>query len=161
MSDKLISQRELARLLKKSTQQIANYVTQGMPTELKGPKRLYPDATCIAWALARVAAHEDDDAKPDPKERVDSLKGDLLELELAEKRRILMSTDIYERVVADTFERVDARLKNLPQRCAAVNWSPDMTERVRQAVPLVDEVRAELYAADDVPNPDREEAEAA
>lgn len=156
MADKLISQRELARLLKISTQQIANLVAQGMPTEEREGKRLYPDASCVAWYVRRkleASTRSKEGEEPDPKDRVDGLRADLMELELAEKRGALMTTGDFERTLTDSCSRVDAKLKNLPQRIASVNWSPDLAERVRQAHPLVDEIRAELARADDVPSP--------
>ncbi len=115
----------------------------------------YEQPTCAVALRKREAEKAQPRAKPagieESEQRIAAAQAETAELKLEELRKRLMTVEEGERWAADLMARVDARFKNLPQRIAAVDWSPDMTERVRQATPLIDEVRAEMYEADDVP----------
>lgn len=109
----------------------------------------FEQPTCAMLLRKREVEKGADRGKPssldESEQRIAAAQAETAELKLEEMRRRLMTVEDGERWMADLLARVDAKLKNLVPRIAAVNWSSDMTERARQATPLVDEVRAELY----------------
>jgi hypothetical protein len=53
--DELVGRGRLARLLKVSPKSVGNFVGEGMPTEERNGRRLYPLGRCAAWYKTRQA----------------------------------------------------------------------------------------------------------
>lgn len=95
------------------------------------------------------------------RQREAEARTELVEIELAEKRRDLMHVDDYDRMVGDAFARVDARLQSLAPRLAGVVLGAQSIQEAQARIdPLVQEARDELRAADDIPRADDDEVAA-
>lgn len=104
----------------------------------------------IAQALAQSGPGASD---ADQRERYDRLRADMVELDLAERRGETTTVDQLERRLGEACERAAARLKALPNRLAPMVVGVGTVQDALAAVePIVAEVWAELYAADEVPD---------
>lgn len=74
------------------------------------------------------------------------------ELELAQRRAELMTTEEYAEALSSAYGRVGAQLKSLPPKLAAAAVGVDtLHEGLARMEPLVHELLDELARADDVP----------
>lgn len=93
---KIVNQGELAEILGKSPTTITEWQAQGLPIKTETPGRVgyeYDTADVIIWIEQRARALAGKAEKPN--EREARLRGDVLELELAEKRNVLVpSTEV-------------------------------------------------------------------
>jgi hypothetical protein len=149
-----LRQVDLATLLKLTPRQINNLVKEGMPSFLdEAGKRKYDGPECIGWYLER-GRHADDDLDDldAAKVRMDSLRGDLLEVELAEVLGRVMTVEQFRRARFDSDARVAAKLKALENRLApAVVGAVDVQDALARVKPLVAEVMDELFRGEDLP----------
>jgi phage terminase Nu1 subunit (DNA packaging protein) len=148
----LVSQKEIARLIKRSTQQVANLVTQGMPRLEKDGKWLYPVTECLLWFGRKQGA--DEARREKPKNRTDVLNRKLLaevqlaEMDLAQREGQLVTLEYLETQVAGICQRVRAVLLSVPGKWAPAlvgcKTVPDAMTRLRPAVHEVLEALAEV-----------------
>jgi phage terminase Nu1 subunit (DNA packaging protein) len=91
---KIVNQTELAIILGKSDVTIWEWQKDGLPIAkqgVRGTEHEYDTAEVIAWIEKRAEVRGGRTEKP--AEREARLRGDVLELELAEKRNVLVPTD--------------------------------------------------------------------
>jgi phage terminase Nu1 subunit (DNA packaging protein) len=152
----IVGRNEIAEILGVSPRHINNLVDEGLPHSSDGKRVKYDVALCVAWWVARKVEEVKAKAEPvnewDAKARVDTLRADILELELGEKRRELMPVALHRKELVGAFQRVDARLMTFADKVARVvigtrDWADGRT----RVLPVVEELRGELYQADDVP----------
>ena len=151
-SPALVSQKEIARLIKRSTQQVVNLVTQGMPRSEKNGKWVYPVAECLLWFGRKQGA--DEARREKPKSRVDVQNRKLLaetrlaEMELSEREGQLVTLEYMETQVAGICQRVRAVLLSVPGKWAPAlvgcKTVPDAMTRLRPAVHEALEALAEV-----------------
>lgn len=151
----LISQKDLAAHLGLSTRQIRNLEDDGvLRAELddKGRKAYpWPESNQRYWhnkiAEAKGDAGGDKEKRAAAELRQALVEAELAEIELAEKRKSVVSINDVERMVAEPLELVYASLKNLPARWGAMlvgcTSTPEVIARLKPAVAeVIDELRA-------------------
>lgn len=159
-----LRQVDLATLLKVTPRQINNLVKQGMPSFLdEKQKRWYDGPECIAWYITRQRGGDADlDDVDAAKVRLETLRADLLEVELAEKLGKVMTLEQFRQARFDADARVAAKLKALENRLApAVVGTVDVQDGLARVKPLVAEAMDELYRGEDVPTIQEEDEPAA
>jgi len=159
-----LRQVDLATLLKVTPRQIHNLVKQGMPSFIDDDgKRKYDGPECVAWFVARERGGDEDLGDVDAaRVRLESLRADILEVELAEKLGKVMTVEQFEKARFDADARVAAKLKALENRLApAVVGTTDVQDGLARVKPLVAEAMDELYRGEDVPTIDPAEDEPA
>ena len=143
--------------LELTPQQISNLAKEdGCPREMVGRKQMFRWPEFNRWYWTRKIEEAREAARPvnldEARARREAALAQQEELKLAEMRGELMTVADYRRVVDDTNARIAARLKTLPQKLApAVVGVRDVSEGLTRVQPLVDEVMAELYRGEDVP----------
>lgn len=88
---KIVNQAELAEILGKSDVTIWEWQKEGLPIAkqgVRGTEHEYDTAAVIAWLEQRAAARAGKTEKP--AEREARLRGDVLEIELAQKRGVMV-----------------------------------------------------------------------
>lgn len=161
-----LTKREFAELFGRSEKQLERYFQAGMPHKKKGRDISIPMPEGRVWFLKHIVEQAKEEAKPTTRsasiDRQVAAQADLAELELAEKRDELMRVEDFERLLADAFSRVRARLTNLPPRIAGVVLgASSIQDAMARIEPLVREAMEELRSADDVPTMDDAEESAA
>ncbi len=159
-----LRQVDLATLLKLTPRQINNLVKEGLPSSLDAKqKRSYDGPECVAWYLDRRRGGDDDLGDVDAaKVRMDTLRADLLEVELAEKLGKLMTVGQFQVALNDANSRVATKLKALENRLApAVVGTTTIQDGLGRVKPLIMETMDELYRAEDVPTPEVVEEDSA
>ena len=139
---------ELAKLVGISDRQVRTLAGKGMP---RNPDGTYPAASAVAWYVNWKITGG---APPDllsARTRREAALAAKAELELAKMCGELMTVAEYTRVIGDTFSRVAAKLNALPNRAAGhMIGLRTREEALRRLQAEVDEVRRELYEAEDV-----------
>lgn len=105
-------------------------------------------ATVRHYSLKSVFTHlcghrEVEDSPASARARLDRLRGDLVELDLAAKRRELIPVVDFERAMASAFKLVASELENLPsmlERDAGLSGAA-----IERAIMVVDRLRDQLY----------------
>jgi hypothetical protein len=86
------------------------------------------------------------------RDRLETARAEMAELELAKLRGELMTLEQYDTVVGGAFARVRARLLNLPGKFAGEGEMKAREELLELAQRLIDEALEELATGDDVPH---------
>jgi phage terminase Nu1 subunit (DNA packaging protein) len=157
-----LRQVDLATLLKVTPRQIHNLVKQGMPSFVDDDgKRKYDGPECVAWFVTRERGGDEDLGDVDAaKVRIDTVRADILEVELAEKLGKVMTVEQFQLARNDADARVAAKLKALENRLApAVVGTADVQDGLKRVKPLVAEAMEELYRGEDIPQPAEDEDE--
>jgi terminase small subunit / prophage DNA-packing protein len=135
----------------------------GAPFDRGAGGWLMPNA--LHWYIRREKTRSKSTKPADLTEaklRQENAAAEMAELKLAEQRNELMTVAEFERVLTDACYRVAARLDNLPTRlAAAVVGVKTKAEALRVIERLVDEARSELFAGDDIEDPEESEEDAA
>lgn len=159
-----MTKRQFADTYGVSEAQLERLFHQGMPHEKKTSRKIVipmPDGR--VWYHKYLVDKGKRQAAPtsidEARRRKEAAQAELAELELAEARRELMKVEDGERVIAEAFARVRARLLNLPPRIAGIVVGAESIQDAQARVdPLVREVMEELHKADDLPeSPFKEE----
>lgn len=149
-----LRQVDLATLLKLTPRQINNLVKEGMPSFLdEKSKRWYDGPECVAWYIARERGGDENLGDVDAaRVRLEGLRADVLEVELAQTMGKLMTVEQYQQARFDADARVAAKLKALENRLApAVVGTLTVQDGLARVKPLVAEAMDELYRGEDVP----------
>ena len=150
-----VSQKAFAEMLGLSSRQISNLRAKGMPAHAKGNGHEYPIPDAVQWYVRFKEEAAATEARPadldEAKLRLETAKAEMAELELAERRRQLVTVERYVAEQADAFARVRARLDVLLVRLGRAVELETPEARRREVQLAHDEVVAELYAAEDVP----------
>lgn len=151
-----------------SEAQLERLFQQGFPHRKASSRKIM-----IPMPAGRVFYHEylvkkgERKAKPstidDARLMKESATAELEQLKLARERGLTMKVEDHERLLADAFARVRAKLVNLAPRAAGAAFGAETLQACQAAIePVVDELMDELCKADDVPEPEEgDEAEAA
>ena len=140
MSDRLLTQKELAEVLPVKARQIRNLVKEGLPQEELGARTLYPLAECVRWYIDYRERVRDGDRSElgEIKARKLTAQARLAEMEVAKADGELIPLVMHE-------ERLGAILDRLRSKILAVpgSWSPRIVgvkgvrEGVKRLKPLV------------------------
>lgn len=149
-----VTQQEFAKLIGLTPRAVSNLRDQGLPYRSEGTRILIQPAEAVRWYVGHKVAR----AKPsapssldEARQRFESARAELQELELAGRRGELVTVKDHERLLSDAFARVASKLRALPVRVAASVTGKTMDARKAQAAVVVDEIYRELHDADDVP----------
>ena len=139
-----LSQKEFAEFLDLSDRQVRNLAAEGMPTEVKGRRRTYGPAA-MQWYLSRI--QERSKPRGGAKERLAAASADLKELELSQRRSLLVPVAEVAGRVRAPLEAVDASLRTAKRRHGKA-WARRLKVTQATAMSLIgelaEEVRAEL-----------------
>ncbi len=117
---KTVNQTELAEIFGKSDVTIWEWQKDGLPMIAQGGSGLanqYDTEACIAWYLAREVAKV---SKETSKDRLTRVQADLAELELAERKNVLVPVDQVEPVWQQRVFTAAAFLFGQPSRLAGM-----------------------------------------
>jgi phage terminase Nu1 subunit (DNA packaging protein) len=156
-----MKQVQVAELLGISARQVHNLVKQGMPTSPEQGKVWYDGPVCVAWYVTQKVAEAEAKAEPgsegEARERLDELRGDILEIELAKARGSVLPVEYAVGQVEGIGERLRAKLQAMPGKAApsliGAKTIPEMAARLENAVN--DALKALVTVADEM---DLEEA---
>jgi phage terminase Nu1 subunit (DNA packaging protein) len=160
----VVGRNEIAAVLGVSPRHINNLVAEGLPHTSDGTRVKYPVPECVAWWVRRAVEKAAEKAAPvdewDAKARVDALRADMLEIDLAERLGQVMTVDQYQKARTSADARVAAKLKALENRLApVVVGTRDIPDAIGRVRPLLTEVMDELYRGEDVPTDVEPDAE--
>jgi hypothetical protein len=144
-----------------SEAQLERYFQKGMPHEKRGRRVMIPMPTGRVWYHEHLVEKGKKAAQPktidEARLRTETARAEMAELDLADRLSETMKVSEHERLLADAFSRVAAKLSNLPARAAAASFGAATVEECETRIePIVDEVREELRKADDLPADDEE-----
>jgi phage terminase Nu1 subunit (DNA packaging protein) len=156
-----MKQVEVAEVLGVSSRQVHNLVKEGMPRHAENGKTYYDAPECVAWYLARKVAEAESNAEPtsewESKARLDSLRADLLDIELQRARGQVMPVEYAVSQLEGIGARLRTKMQILPTKWApglvGAQTIPEMATRLEVAVQ--DAMKALVTVADDL---DLEEA---
>lgn len=165
-SDATVSERNTAREWTKrqfcevfgvSEAQLERYFQRGCPHKKKNSRKVVvPMPEGRIWYLDYVRELERKKAAPtsldEIRKRKEGAQMQMEELKLAREQGKTMLVDEHEKLLADAFSRVRAKLLNFAPRAAGAASGETVQERQAQLEPLVVEIMEELCKADDVPS---------
>lgn len=137
---------------------------KGMPHEKNGRRIFVPMPAARVWYHEYLVEKGKKAAAPksidEARLRKETAVAEMAELDLADRQRETMKVADHERLLADAYSRVAAKLTILSARAAAASFgSATVEDAERRIEPIVEEVREELRKADDVPTDDAEHDE--
>lgn len=146
----------------------ARWVAKGLPRKGEGKREFYPWPEIQRWLLDHVREEGRESVRPedyeDAKARKMMAEAELAELDLAIRRRELMTVDEGQKALSEAFDRIAAQLKAAPTRHAhdlvGIQTLPEAEARLKR---ITAEMMGDLAAAEDVPadaEPDEETADA-
>lgn len=160
---KLVNKRELAQILGVSERTLTEWQRDGLPIVInagRGASNQYDTAAVIQWRIAREINGA---SKESPKDRLDRLRGDQVELELAETRRQLVNLAEIEPALGQFFSDAVALMASMPDKYAPllseVATDPDAIHAALED--LIEELRQQLGDYEFRNDTDRGAAEAA
>lgn len=114
---KLVNKRDLAEIIGVSERTFTEWQKEpGFPFEVNGGRgagNSYDTAKVIQWMVAREVTQR---AGEKPRDRADRLKGDMLEVDLAERLGQLAPAALFERAWSDHVIAAKTELLSLPLR---------------------------------------------
>jgi phage terminase Nu1 subunit (DNA packaging protein) len=152
-----LKQREAAERLGISTRRLQMLAERGAPKRGEGRTVEYPWPTLRVWydhyrEETLTKKHRPSNVT-DARARKLEAEARLKELEAATAEGRLVEIEAFDLALGEALQRVDRKLKALPTRVgpqvASPRDAPELVAKLREAV---EEVRAELRAAQDVPN---------
>jgi len=149
-----------------SEAQLERYFQQGMPHEKKGRRIMIPMPEGRVWYHKYLVEKGRREAMPqdldEAKKRREMAMAEIAELDLVDRRCVTMLLEQYENAIDRAFDRVRARIQNLPPRLAGIVLGAQSIQEAQARIePVVLEVMDELRAAEDVPIPPEDEELAA
>lgn len=138
-----LNQKELARFLGLSRQQIRNLEKVGLPHGSKGREKQYPIPASVQWyidfkveaAIQRVTPAELLAARV----RKTEAEAELAELEVKKQKETLIHVDDIKPLVRGPVEAINRILKAMPQRLAK-KWAKRFKTTEAEAIHMVGEV---------------------
>lgn len=145
-----------------SEAQIERHFQKGMPSEKKGRNVVIPMPAGRLWYHAYLEEKGKKAAAPttinDARLRKETAQAALEELKLAREQAITMLVEDGERLLAEAYARVRAKLQNLGPRLAGAAFGAVSLQECQAKIdPLLTEVMEELEKAEDVPAVDANE----
>ena len=142
---KIVNKRELAQILGVSERTLTEWQREGMPMVVnagRGASNQYDSSAVIQWRIAREVNGA---TKESPKDRLDRLRGDQVELELAQLRRDLVQVAEIEPALGQFIADSVALMLSLPDKYApllAEAGSPDAMHALLED--MIEELRQQL-----------------
>lgn len=162
-----VSKKECAARLNLTTRQITNLVDAGMPRNVEGNRVSFPWPDALHWYIqyridAEVARNGPADFEA-ARARKMAAEAELAELELAQRRGLLLTTDDFRRELEAPLVRVRAALQNVPgkyaPRCVGLETPAIaqgvLDEVVREAMTELARVAGESDDDDPADTPER------
>lgn len=144
---KIVNKRELSQILGISERTLTEWQREGLPVMMKsarGASNQYDTAMVIQWRIAREVHGA---AKESPKDRLDRLRGDQVELELAQLRRDLVNIAEIEPALGQYFSDAVALMMSMPDKYAPlISEAPDADAIHAMLEDLIEELRQQLGA---------------
>lgn len=154
---KTVTRRDATDRLGISAKQLSRHIADGMPVEGSGKAARFPWPEIRIWRDKWLVESGKRAAAPttldDARQRYESARAQMAELELAERRGELLRVSAYQAAREAADQRVAARLKALANRLApAVVGTTSVADGLQRVQPLIAEAMAELYQGDDIPD---------
>jgi len=150
---RIVNQRELAEVLDYSAKSISLWQRDGLPVLLEtetGLDNQYDIAAVHRWLMAREIARKVGESE---KDRLNRLQGDKLELEIAEKRALLIPTSEIEPAWVAMVLAAREALLSMPARVASIVVQMDGADQVRDFLEMeMEEALKKLATRDDYPS---------
>lgn len=144
---KIVNKRELAQIIGVSERTLTEWQREGMPMVVnsgRGSSNQYDTGAVITWRIAR----EVNGAKQEsPKDRLDRLRGDQVELELSQLRRELVNIAEIEPALGQYFSDAVALMVSMPDKYAPLiseTADPDTIHALLED--MIEELRQQLGA---------------
>jgi hypothetical protein len=155
-----MTKREFAEVFGMSEKNVERFCQQGMQHRKDGKLVFITMPQGRIWYHNYLVEKGKREAAPktinEAVRRQEAARADREELALAKEMAKTMLVEDHERLLADAFGRVRAKLLALPPRCAGTAFgAATMQECQAKIEPLVTEIMEELAAADDVPDEDQ------
>lgn len=152
---KIVNKRELAQILGISERSLTEWQREGLPMVLnsgRGASNQYDTADVINWRIARAVNGTQQES---PKDRLDRLRGDREELELAQLRGTLVSVSEIEPALAQFIADAVDLLTTLPDKFAPIIVEAGSIDAVHGVLQDVfEEVRQQLGSYEFRTDPD-------
>lgn len=147
-----------------SEAQLERHFQKGLPSEKKGRRVHVLMPAGRIWLHSYLEEKGKKAAAPksidEAKLRTETAKAEMAELDLADRLRETMKVSEHEKLLADAFSRVSAKLSNFAARAASAGFGAANPEDAERRIePIVDEVREELRKAEDLPDEDEHDDE--
>lgn len=151
-----VNQTELGRILPLTTRQIRNLEAEGLPHRAEGNQKLYPLPDAVVWwherELSRALKSAEISELDVLKARKLEAEAEAKEIEVEERRGLLMPTAQHVQIVAVVFDRIRTKLQAFNASAPPLLVGFDTEREVQVALtPLVDEVLEELQTVGDDP----------
>jgi hypothetical protein len=145
-----------------SEAQMERHFQAGMPHEKKGRRVFIPMPAGRVWYHSFLVNKGKKQAAPknidEAKLRKETALAEMAELDLAERQRETMKVADHERLLADAYSRVAAKLTGFAARASVASFGAATAEEAEERIePVVDEIREELRKTDDIPVDDETE----
>ncbi|QRO34140.1 terminase small subunit [Chromobacterium violaceum] len=141
---KIVNKRELAQILDTSERTLTEWQRQGMPMAVdagRGSANQYDTGDVIRWRIAREANGEKESAK----DRLDRLRGDQVELDLLEARRVLVNVAEIEPALGQFIADAVALMVSMPDKYAPLLGEMSTADDIHAALTeMMEELRQQL-----------------
>lgn len=141
---RIVGQTELAEIFGVSARTITEWQAGGMPVAVQGGPGVlgeYDSVACIRWLVEREVRKVQGE---NPRDRLQRLQGDDLEMKLARERSQLIPASAVEPAMRAAIVTARERILGEPARIAALLEGKNRTEREDMLRGLIDEVLTKL-----------------
>lgn len=141
---KITGQTEIAAIFGVTARTITDWQETGMPVAVQGGPGVsgeYDSAACIRWLVEREVRKVQGES---PRDRLDRLRGDELEMNLARERGKLIEAGAVEPMMRAAIVSARERIRNEPARIASLLEGKDKAGRETLLRELFDEVLTKL-----------------
>lgn len=139
---KIVNKRDLSQILGISERTLTEWQREGMPMLLstgRGSPNQYDTAAVIAWRIAREINGAE---KESQKDRLDRLRGDQIELQMAKEIRELIPAAEIEPAIGQFISDAVALIAGIPDKYAPIVEAADSLDAKHAVLEdAVDEVR--------------------
>ena len=152
-----VTNAQLQALTGYSSKQITRWLTESdIPHRREANEIFFPWPAARAWLHRYLEEKGKRAAQPIDKDnafqRKSIAEAELIEIELAKARGELLPVASHEKLLADAFARVRARLSNLAPRAAGVVLGATTIQEAQAKIqPVIDEIFEELRDTTDIP----------
>lgn len=156
---KIVNKRDLAQILGVSERTLTEWQREGMPMVLatgRGSANQYDTAAVIAWRIAREVNGAQQESQ---KDRLDRLRGDQIELQMAKELRELIAVAEIEPALGQFISDAVALIAGIPDKYAPIVEAAGTLEGMHAALEdAVNEIRLLLGSYEFSDSPDNHAA---
>lgn len=141
---RVVGQKEIAELFGVTARSITEWQADGMPVAVQGGPGVpgeYDAPACIRWLVEREVRKVQGE---NPRSRLDRLRGDELEMNLARERGKLIEAGAIEPAMRAAIVSARERVRSEPEHIATALEGKSKAEQVALLRDLFDEVLAKL-----------------